>query len=739
MKKRLLVCLFIPFLLGACNAQPGGGDNKDSIIEQSMVTIKDPAIEDIYGGTNLKLYTSVAPDNLELTWTSSNEEVATVSDGTVTFKNINEQKDVTIKAISTKDQEIFDQLDFTVKPNPIDIEGSNGYSAANFYTTGMTLADGQKILFKNDASSTFFYKASFNGKLLQGTGEFGFYLYTDSSNIDDAFLTLGVDGRGRMQEGGFPYLLIKKGGEVKKVALAFDGAFKEGVYRELAIGKYEQDLYIFGENNKALACMEKFFKTFDENQQYKVGIFSKGFEVNVKSFRASLNENDVLFGEPTNITLGADRNILVGDEFDLEVRGNKLNLHPGKIAYVSTDEKVATVNARGHVVAVGDGDTVIKARYDNKLQASINVHVDKVIRISTFVLNEQNTPASFDGDVTIKDSVNNSLIFNYSGASASNGNHMALADGGYLINKEAFLDLRQLSIKGTGTFKLYTGFEAYEDMKTFTVDNSEQEFELIGVSYIKVQAVGDAVVNSITGTHNGLDTEGKDLLPGLAGSTLMFDVLRWNRLVHDVDASKDFEYSVTFRQITDETNYLKRPAFFIYPAEYNEEDEILHTNTSHYFNGTGGYLHIRESNSQLCHKAYNNAEKTVCTADAWINDSIIGTKECAIGGLWGIEGEEATTATQSRITRDCILTVTFKLENVGEGAERYQKWSVRLDCQSFANISGIDYSGNYTKTYALQSQPGNGNVFPCERIGIAIGHGYDGTYKVLSASSTGVR
>ena len=737
MNKKLLIFLCLPLVLAACTKQ-GPGANDNNPLEDASIDIVDPHIEDFYGNTNLQLAVQTSPENLELTWSSSDEDVASVNNGVVSFKPITEEKNVVIKVASTQKQDLFAEYEFDVKPNPIDLEASDGFDVSNFYTTGMALsASSEKILFKNAASSTFFYKASFKGQLRVAPGEFGFYLYSESSSIENAFLTVGVDGRGRMKEGGFPYLLVTKGDEVTKVTLPAAAAFKEDTYRDFAIGKYGKDLYIFGENQKTLLCAEKFFDAFGDNDNFRVGIYTKGFEIAVKSFVASLDENDVLFGEPTNITLGEDKTVLEGEEFDLQVRGNRLNFNPNKLTYSSSNEDVATVSASGHVVALDDGDVTLKAKYDNKLQAEMNLHVEPIITICSFVLNKDNAPASYDSGLTIIDGNSNSIGFSYSGASASADNHMALADGGYIVNTNRIKSLINIAITGTGTFKLYTGYEAFENIKTFTLDNATEEMELSSVSYFKLEAVGDAVVNTITGTTNGLDTPGKDLVPGEAGSTLMYDCVKWNRLVHDVDASKDFEYSVTFRQITDETNYLKRPAFFIYPAEYDENDEILHTSTSHFFDGTGGYLHIRQTNSQLCHKTHTNTEKTICTSDAWINNQIIGTKEATIGGLWGLPGEEATTTTQSRVTRDCILTLTFTLQNIIEDGVRHQHWSVKIDCESFATISGVNYSGEYTKTYTLDST--EGNVFPCERIGIAIGHGYAGTYKVLSASSVGVR
>lgn len=348
-----------------------------------------------------------------------------------------------------------------------------------------------------------------------------------------------------------------------------------------------------------------------------------------------------------------------------------------------------------------------------------------------FTLDGSNAPATYGDNVEVAaTALGNSLKFNYVGASASAGNHMALSDGGYIQNVNKLMDLVDLTVNGTGTFKLHTGFEGYENVKTFTVDSASELTEFANVSYFKLEAVGNAVVNSITGDVTCQETPGRDLDRGIAGDTPLYDVCEWNRLVHDIDASQDFEFTVSFRQITDEAERLKRPTYYIFPAEYDENDEILHTETSHFYDGTGGTYQARQSSSHMCRTRHYNSEKDIGADDSWLGSSVTGHVDGQFGG---------TDTKQARITRNCIMTVTFHLENRYEDGQRYQHFFLRQDCQSFAFINNIDYSGNYTKTYTLDNSPGDGNIFPCERIGIAIAVQYAGTYTFISASSTGVR
>ncbi len=348
-----------------------------------------------------------------------------------------------------------------------------------------------------------------------------------------------------------------------------------------------------------------------------------------------------------------------------------------------------------------------------------------------FTLNAANSPATYGNNVEVEaTALGNSLKFNYVGASSSAGNHMALADGGYIQNVDKLMDLVSLSVAGTGTFKLHTGFEGYENVKTFTIADALEATTLSNVSYFKLEAVGAATVNSITGEYNCQETPGKDLIPGVAGTSPMFDVVCWNRLVHDVDTTNDFEFVVTYQQETDEVERLKRPAFLVYPAEYDENDVIPHTDSSHFFDGTGGYLRMRQSSSVSCMSTHYNSEKDIGAADSWLGTNVSAELDGQFGG---------SDTKQARITRACHLTLTFKLENhYEEGTnKRYQVFKFTQDCNSYAKISGTDYTGFYTKTYTFTSA--EGNIFPCDRIGLAIGHNYEGLYRIESASSTGVR
>ena len=88
----------------------------------------------------------------------------------------------------------------------------------------------------------------------------------------------------------------------------------------------------------------------------------------------------------------------------------------------------------------------------------------------SFTLNADNAPATYgEGVDVVATGLGNAIEFNYVGASASSGNHMALAAGGYIQNVDKIKDLTSITVTGNGSFKLHTGFEGYTNVKSFTL------------------------------------------------------------------------------------------------------------------------------------------------------------------------------------------------------------------------------------------------------------------------------
>ena len=353
----------------------------------------------------------------------------------------------------------------------------------------------------------------------------------------------------------------------------------------------------------------------------------------------------------------------------------------------------------------------------------------------SFTLNASNAPATYgEGISVVATGLGNTMEFNYVGASTSSGNHMALAAGGYVQNVDKIKNLTSLTVVGNGSFKLHTGFEGYTNVKSFTLSGGSEVTELANVSYFKLEAVTASTVESIAGELSCSDSQPA---AWTRGNGAVYDTVNWNRLIHDVDTSKDFTYSLTFSQVSTDAERTSRPTFFVYPAAYEEDDSITCTGDGNIFNG-GGYYHIRQDSYQVCHASGVKTETTICTASAWINDTITGSKN-AEDKYTHLGGD---TTAMARMSRKAEVQVIFKLENkYKEDSTRYQEWTVYMEFNSTSVVSGVDYSENnpYYETYKLVSN--SGNIFPSDSIGIsvALNSTWNGTFTMLSASSTGVR
>ena len=279
----------------------------------------------------------------------------------------------------------------------------------------------------------------------------------------------------------------------------------------------------------------------------------------------------------------------------------------------------------------------------------------------TFTLNATNAPATYGENVEIvATGLGNEMKFNYVGASASSGNHMALATDGYVQNVDKIKDMTSLIVTGNGSFKLHTGFEAYTNVKSFTLSGGSEITLLSGVSYFKLEAVSASTVESIVGELNCLDATPVEWTKG-ATSEPLYDTSKWNRLVHDVDVSKDFTYTATISEDTEVATRTSRPTFFVFPASYEADDSITCTNDGYnYFNG-GGYYKIRQDNFQVCHPQGQGkaaSEQAICQEGSWIDNSITGKGTSEEGQFMG--GDNTAMA---RLTRHATVQITFKLEN----------------------------------------------------------------------------
>ena len=143
---------------GSETSSNGGTTSQESLIKG--VSIVDPGITEVMEGiSGVKLDAIVdGPSGSKVSWSSSNEDVATVRNGTVSFKKVEENTDVTITATSRDDSTKSDSVTFTVKDCVIDFTRSHGsYDALLFEEEGVIVEAGDSGLIFEEVYGTKWY------------------------------------------------------------------------------------------------------------------------------------------------------------------------------------------------------------------------------------------------------------------------------------------------------------------------------------------------------------------------------------------------------------------------------------------------------------------------------------------------------------------------------------------------------------------------------------------------------
>ena len=197
----------------------------------------------------------------------------------------------------------------------------------------------------------------------------------------------------------------------------------------------------------------------------------------------------------------------------------------------------------------------------------------------SFLLNESNAPegslsVNKDIECTSKPS-GDTVAFHYVGASVEAGKHIALSDGGYIANDEAIKGITSLTVEGNGDFKLSYGFEGYTHYENFSLASSSKAFALTETNFFKVESIDGGSITSISGQYVG-DKGAMGTRPySTVGGT---DPTKWTRLIHDIDATSNFELNVSWHQIAvDTSNNANNPRIQVFDAAeaYDANDEFI--------------------------------------------------------------------------------------------------------------------------------------------------------------------
>ena len=351
----------------------GGGSQK----EESGVTgvsISKPSETVVLDGTRVSLKATVSGKegvSQKVTWSSSDANVATVTNGVVNFLKVAEETKVSITATSNADSNFKDSVEFTVNHSPFDLKNSRGNADASLYLDdgSFIVEDPQDIaLIYADVNSTRWY--------VEATLQVDSFLDSDpypkvgimASERDDGMwcyekshqLFYYVDTVAAAQSWSNMNVVIEDselvnwnwGGQIGSAtaspSVKKGEPFKMGLMRD-----GDQYYQFYGKATDIALNLVGTFKydSFGENPNYVwVGGWATGMTVSDPKCLVG-DAIDTMYTVPEGLHLKSEgETIYLGTSYQIEVSAEG-TWNRSKLTFSSSDESIATVDEKGLVTA----------------------------------------------------------------------------------------------------------------------------------------------------------------------------------------------------------------------------------------------------------------------------------------------------------------------------------------------------------------------------------------------------
>lgn len=339
-------------------------------------------------------------DKLKVTWTSSDETVATVKNGVVKFLKISENKTVTITATSNDDATKFDSVTFTVVRTLIDLANSRGN-----LDTSMFLSDGSistevediAMMYGGVYGTKWYVEANIMMSdfdetdgypkfgLMTGTSDHGYW-----NNADEKFKNafFYVDAmKSNLAKGWTSFNFVTQnellndwnwGGQTGYFNVSNDDKVEQNKEFRMGLLRDGIDYYLFTMKGEDIHCYNHVQWTgvaADEPSYAWVGGWKTA--VTVKDFKSLTGDDvDKMYGEVTELNLSLDSTTLfLNESYTLRVTTNTLNYDRNKLTFTSSDNTIVTVDSTGKVTATEKpGNAVITVKYGD-IEKTFNVEV----------------------------------------------------------------------------------------------------------------------------------------------------------------------------------------------------------------------------------------------------------------------------------------------------------------------------------------------------------------------------
>lgn len=339
-------------------------------------------------------------DKLKVTWTSSDENVATVKNGVVKFLKISENKTVTITATSNDDATKFDSVTFTVVRTLIDLANSRGnLDTSMFLSDGSISTEVEDIAMMYDGvyGTKWYVEANITMSdfdetdgypkfgLMTGTSDHGYW-----NNADEKFKNafFYVDAmKSNLAKGWTSFNFVTQnellndwnwGGQTGYFNVSNDDKVEQNKEFRMGLLRDGIDYYLFTMKGEDIHCYNHVQWTgvaADEPSYAWVGGWKTA--VTVKDFKSLTGDDvDKMYGEVTELNLSLDSTTLfLNESYTLRVTTNTLNYDRNKLTFTSSDNTIVTVDSTGKVTATEKpGKAVITVKY-GEIEKIFNVEV----------------------------------------------------------------------------------------------------------------------------------------------------------------------------------------------------------------------------------------------------------------------------------------------------------------------------------------------------------------------------
>lgn len=493
MKKLPILILSSILLLGcvvSCGEQNSstGGDTQQTI--NSVTITGATANKEYLGGTSVTLKAKVdGPSGAKVNWASSNEDVATVKNGTVTFKNVASLSEVIITATSKDDSTKSDSVTLKVKHNMIDITSSKENADYTDYDDNGILTEvGDTGLVFADVYSTKWYVEAtiavqgYSDPAADGYPKFGLMTTThpgewntsaDSKVVKNGFFYLDANKDTQNNATGFNFVVQNDthtdwdwGNQLGGFNVSSSDGIKKDDYFRIGLLRDGIDYYLYTKKGEKIDSYKHIvYDDIGAEEKSYAMLAGWGVGYYAKDFIAYQGDDvNALFANATKLELTSNSQVMyINETYQIGYDLGVINYNPELFEFTSSDTDIVTVDSRGLVTA-GEttGEAKITVKYGTELSAKLsiivtddpkyNVVLDGKMDDAIYTENAKNSPIIVRNDSKEKTTVYGSrnsrgvyLIFKQEVAgdytSASNwweGNNIELrftGESGLLTNK----------------------------------------------------------------------------------------------------------------------------------------------------------------------------------------------------------------------------------------------------------------------------------------------------------------